>query len=259
MYARDKTPDLSLTRHKHPNLISLHAVSRLKIATNFPLSSTSSVAQIAKSCNLHEEDTRRIIRHAITNRIFRESDEGVIAHTAASRAIAEVPLLREWIDESCTNMWSSAPHVVAAIAKWPGSEEPNETAFNLARNTGDSFFETISRNEEDSKRFADALTFFQAGPGMETSIVVDNYDWEAHGSGIVVDVGGLRGVVALMLAEKFPAMRCIVQDLPEVIAGAPALTNADLAARVQFQAHDFYTKQPVKGADVYFFRMIFHN
>ena len=34
---------------------------------------------------------------------------------------------------------------------------------------------------------------------------------------------------------------------------------AALADRVSFQVHDFFTPQPVRGADVYFFRAILHN
>lgn len=34
---------------------------------------------------------------------------------------------------------------------------------------------------------------------------------------------------------------------------------AELSTRVTFMAHDFITEQPVKGADAYLFRWVFHN
>lgn len=34
---------------------------------------------------------------------------------------------------------------------------------------------------------------------------------------------------------------------------------ADVADRVQYTVYDFFTEQPVRGAEVYFFRSIFHN
>lgn len=34
---------------------------------------------------------------------------------------------------------------------------------------------------------------------------------------------------------------------------------SDLDGRVSFMAHNFLTEQPTHGADVYFFRWIFHN
>lgn len=56
------------------------------------------------------------------------------------------------------------------------------------------------------------------------------------------------------LVKQFPGMKTTVQDLPEVVATAPKAVEL-----VEFQAYDFFTEQPVKGADVYLFRMIFHN
>lgn len=61
------------------------------------------------------------------------------------------------------------------------------------------------------------------------------------------------------LAKRFPQLRFVVQDLPKTVADGPAHIPPDLAARIRFQAHDFFTEQPVHGADVYFFRWIFHN
>lgn len=43
-----------------------------------------------------------------------------------------------------------------------------------------------------------------------------------------------------------------------MIAGAKETLRADIQARVEFQAHDFFTEQPVK-ADVYLFRNVFHS
>jgi hypothetical protein len=70
-------------------------------------------------------------------------------------------------------------------------------------------------------------------------------------------VGGSTGFVCVELARKYPNMRFVVQDLPKTIATARAPT--DLEHRIEFQSHDFFTPQPVHGADVYFFRWILHN
>lgn len=166
--------------------------------------------------------------------------------------MANVPLLREWVEETCENMWSSGPRIVTAMEKWPGSEEPNQTAWNLAHHADDSFFASLGKNEAAAKRFADAMSFFQAGPGMQTNLIVDHYDWGRYKS--VVDVGGSHGAIALELAKRFPDMTAVVQDLPEVIAAAPGNTE-----QVTFQAYNFFTPQTIQNADVYLFRMIFHN
>lgn len=52
----------------------------------------------------------------------------------------------------------------------------------------------------------------------------------------------------------------VTQDLDEgVIRNSEKQRPEELADRVQYQVHDFMTEQPVRNADVYFFRAIFHN
>jgi hypothetical protein len=98
------------------------------------------------------------------------------------------------------------------------------------------------------------------GEGYELSYLLANYDWASIDAASVtlVDVGGSHGFVCTALAEKYPNMKFVVQDLPKTVSSAPALPES-LAGRVTYEAHDFYTPQPVKGADVYFFRWILHN
>lgn len=72
-------------------------------------------------------------------------------------------------------------------------------------------------------------------------------------------VGGSFGFVCILLATTFPNIHFVVQDLPEVVATGASKLPPALADRVNFMAHDFLTEQPVKNADIYFFRWIFHN
>jgi hypothetical protein len=227
-------------------------VARFKFANSFAPTEVTTSAKLASSAGLDPEETERLVRHAVASRVLLEPSPGVIAHSAMSNAIANVPLLREWIEETCENMWSSGPRIVSALEKWPGSEEPNQTAWNLAHHTDDSFFASLGKNEAAAKRFADSMSFFQAGPGMQTNLIVDNYEWGNYKS--IVDVGGSHGAIALELTKRHSHMTAVVQDLPEVISAAPSPPE-----RVTFQAYNFFTPQLVQHADVYLFRMIFHN
>lgn len=95
------------------------------------------------------------------------------------------------------------------------------------------------------------MASFTSGEGYETHHLLDNYDWasiDARG-GTVVDLGGSHGFVCVALAQRWKNMRFVVQDLPKTIASAPKLEPDEIAARIVFQAHDFNTEQPVKGAD----------
>lgn len=50
-----------------------------------------------------------------------------------------------------------------------------------------------------------------------------------------------------------------MQDLPGLEEKFSAARPSQLADRVSFVAHDFFTKQLIEGADVYFLRKILHD
>ncbi|MCJ1379615.1 hypothetical protein MMC17_002717 [Xylographa soralifera] len=244
---------------EHNNLVSLHAINRFKIAESFPSDQEASFTQISSKCGLNESDTRRILRHAMTNHIFKEPRKGVVAHTAASKALAEIPMLREWVGMVSEELAPAAPRVADALVKWPNSEEPNETGFNLAMNTVSPMYDELANYPVREQRFADAMSLFSSSPGFEPVYLATNYDWKSIGTGTIVDVGGSHGYVSIELARTFPDLHCIVQDLPKTVADGEKALPKDVADRVKFMAHDFFTEQPVKNADVYYFRWIFHN
>lgn len=111
-----------------------------------------------------------------------------------------------------------------------------------------------------AKRFAGAMSGLASGFGTSPSFLVNNYPWSpiGNGAGTVVDVGGSRGNVTIMLAKSAPNLKFVVQDLPHMIRGANDTIPAEVTARIKFMAHDFFIEQPVI-ADVYLFRNIFHN
>ncbi|KAG6815143.1 hypothetical protein H0H93_010789 [Arthromyces matolae] len=81
---------------------------------------------------------------------------------------------------------------------------------------------------------------------------------------VVVDVGGNVGSVTLHLYKAFPKLNYVVQDLeqPIVQAGHFWQQNAPEAiasGNVKLQANDFFTPQPIKGASIYFLRVVIHD
>ena len=213
--------------------------------------------QIAQKCGLAEDDTRRLLQHAVANHVFRESHNGAIAHNAISRVLAETPLVCAAVEQTCEDMWPSAMRMVDAMQKWPASGSPTQTGFNLAFKTTEPFFKEIAKSPERAQRFASAMSFFQSGPGFETSRIIDGFDWASLGSSLVIDIGGSKGVVGEALVAKYPAIHCVVQDLPEALGEASS--SPEVSERLSFQPHDFFAEQPVRGADVYLLRMVLHD
>ena len=120
-------------------------------------------------------------------------------------------------------------------------------------------FDFFEENPSRMKRFKDGMTFLHTLPGLESTYILKSFDWASLGNGLVVDVGGSAGHVSMDIARGFPSLRFIVQDLPKVIEDARTKVPVELADRVTFMAHNIFAEQPVKGADLYYFRFILHD
>jgi hypothetical protein len=81
------------------------------MAETFPIGSEATFSQISEACGLNEPDVRRILRHAMAYRIFREVRKGVVVHTGASRLLAENRQLQSWTGVNVEEMWPAAVQV----------------------------------------------------------------------------------------------------------------------------------------------------
>ncbi len=118
-------------------------------------------------------------------------------------------------------------------------------------------FEHLAKYPQRAEQFAGAMSFRATSKGDHVSHLLDSYPWAELGACTFVDVGGSHGPTSIALAKRFPNLTCIVQDLPGTIAGCTV--PPELEGRLQYMVHNFFTEQPVKGADIYFFRRIFHD
>jgi len=112
----------------------MQAIGRFNMATSFPIHEEATFAQISKKCGIGELDVRRILRHAMTQRIFCEPRKGVVAHTAVSRLLVEDSQMADWVGASTDELWQAASQTVNAMEKYPGSQEPNETVYPVSKN-----------------------------------------------------------------------------------------------------------------------------
>lgn len=136
-----------------------------------------------------------------------------------------------------------------AMERWPNSGENNETVssksltlvhastylsehqgFTLAHNSIKGMYATFADNPDRGERFGR----FATGFGLETEELLENYPWAEKAT--MVDVGGSHGGVSIRIAEKFPNMTCVVQDLPDTAAEGSSRLPADLKDRVSFMA-----------------------
>lgn len=257
-------PREHLFSYQPTHLLSQMAVVRFGLAKKVPLDGEISFAELAATANLGVAHTRRLVRHAISQRMFCEPRPGVVAHSAASRLLAQDADVAAWVRWCADDCWHAAYHTCDAMARWPGSEEPGETGFAVANHTELGMFEFLAAHPERAARFATGMRLYASRPDLDVRHLVEGAAWawaDLPTGATVVDVGGSHGEAAMALARAHPTMNLTVQDIDEAtIRAAEARKPADgIGARVRFMTHDFFTEQPVRGADAYLLRACLHN
>ncbi|GAW15863.1 hypothetical protein ANO14919_052850 [Xylariales sp. No.14919] len=243
----------------HNALLPQQATTRFELARNLPVGGEQTFAEMATKSGLSETGVRKLVRFAVTQRIFEEPKPGVVAHSAVSRLLAEDSGVHDFVATCTDDLWQAAAQTCNAMSQFPGSEEPNETGFTVANNTTEPIHEFMAHFPRRSTRFANMMRAFTVGDAFDLKYVADFYPWAQHNGGTLVDVGGSQGFVSVDLARRFPSMKFVVQDLEPVISDAQGQIPSDETDRVSLMVHDFFLPQPISNADVYFFRWIFHN
>lgn len=75
-------------------------------------------------------------------------------------------------------------------------------------------------------------------------------------------IGGANGHACIPIAEAFPALNFVVQDIEmgeNLEVEHRKLLPEAVQSRIKYMVHDFFQEQPIKDADVYFFRCTLHN
>ncbi|KAF2107708.1 putative O-methyltransferase [Lophiotrema nucula] len=238
------------------NFAPLAAIHRFKIATHVPMEGGITFSDLASLCGLLEHDLRRVIRYAATHhRVFCEPEKGLVAHTAASKLLAENEMFENLMGLTFAECWPAHSKAVDAMAE--RSEEPDRSGYALANSTNLNMFEFLAQHPDRAKRFARAMS--STSPASLDALA-SYFDWASLPDGsTVVDVGGAQGHVSFHLARKFPHISFVVQDLPEVVEGAEATMPEDLKERVKFFGHNMFNEQPVRDAEVYLLRYVLHD
>lgn len=105
---------------------SLQAIYRFKVASKFPVGEEISYSDLADRCGLFEHDLRRIVRYAIAHhRVFTEPRKGFVAHSGASRRLAESQQVQDVMGLTFEECWPAHARVTDALERFRSSQEPN--------------------------------------------------------------------------------------------------------------------------------------
>lgn len=247
------------------DVLALQLINNYGIAKLVPLDKPITLAELQALTPLDPVNLARTLRIAMTNHVFCEPSPGVIAHTAASRLLATDAELAAWVGFNAEDIFPASAHSLQALRQFPEATSLTRSGFQFAFDTVDKepMFVTFGKDESRAKRMGRAMASLTGGEGYEVRFFVDTYDFSEVDAtrGTFVDIGGSHGFVCADLARKWNGMKFVVQDLPKTVASAPnpVCEDVQVSERVEFMAHDFFTTQRVKGADVYYFRWIMHN
>ncbi|RWA07701.1 hypothetical protein EKO27_g7404 [Xylaria grammica] len=182
------------------NMISLDALGRFHIADIVPPGGQVSFGHIAEKTGLEEQIVRRLLRHAMSMRILKEPEPGMVAHTKISKYFT-FPYVNAWLSFGAQEGWLAATR-----------------GFSLVNNTDKSIFEVLGTDHDRAMRLAQGIKAHDFFPGYAAAEVSQLYDW----------------------AKNFHKLKLIVQDMDKAIAGAEADVPNELPGRVEFKAHGLF-------------------
>ena len=119
---------------------------------------------------------------------------------------------------------------------------------------GKPFFEYLVDEPEFAQSFNDAMTSVSE---LAITAVIAGYDFSPYAT--IVDVGGGHGRLLAAILGAAPHSHGILLDLPEVVAGAPAvLAEHHVADRVRVVQGSFFDAVP-EGGDAYVLKNVIHD
>jgi len=205
------------------------------------------VEELAVAAGLHAPSLYRLLRALANFQIFAEQEDGCFVQTPMSDALrSDVPYSirsfarfdnRSWVIRS----WMQIGHSLRTGA----------SAFEQAY--GMPVFEYLSQNPEEMRIFKDARRGFTL---EAAAAVAKAYDFSSIRT--LADIGGGQGLVLSFALAKYPTLRGILFELPNVVKGASGfLRSRGLENRVEVRGGSFFDAVP-SGADAYLFTHILH-
>jgi hypothetical protein len=140
---------------------------------------------------------------------------------------------------------------------WTGLPEGLATGEPQARaQLGLPFFDYLAAEPKALEEFSATS---EAHSAVTNVGVLERYDFANIRT--LVDVGGGAGHLVVQVLHKYPGIRGVVFDLPEVIDAAPAqlpVRSEAVARRLGYAAGDMFHDVP-PAADAYVLKLILHN
>lgn len=146
---------------------------------------------VAKSANVPINELKRMHRIVIDSHVFYEPEDGMILQNSFSKEFARNENMRRGIPFFCDVVMPAAAYMARATNHWPGSEESNRTARNVARCDDQTFPEYLTRCKQ-TEGFTSLMKLLGSEPSQHTGYsahIIFGFDWASLGNdSLVVEV-----------------------------------------------------------------------
>jgi len=125
---------------------------------------------------------------------------------------------------------------------------------NEVKAGGKPMFDELYSDPARLEQFLHAMAGISMGP---SNALAEKFDFSRYQT--VCDVGGATGLQCMVLARRYPNLRCTSYDLPVVAPIAEkAIAAAGLSDRITVASGDFFA-EPLPRADVIVMSLILHD
>ncbi|KAF4548433.1 O-methyltransferase domain-containing protein 9 [Elsinoe fawcettii] len=263
--ATDPKEYLDNVAMNYQNLVCLRWLVNLNVVPLIPLDSAISYTELAQKANVPESQLKAIARMAQTHGFLYEPEPEKVTHSRISGLLIKDSKFLEWAKWMTNYSVPTAYKLPEATQKWGQTDKKDQTAFNVGMTVNVPFFDHLRENKEMNTLFSSYMRNVAATEGISFTHLINGFDWKSLPAGsTVVDVGGSTGHASIALAQAYPHLKFIVEDLPETIANSRKAweTNpakAEIGDRLVYKEHNFFEPQPVTDGDIYLLRMIIHD
>ncbi len=221
------------------------AIARLGVADHMGKDPVA-VEELAAKTNAHAPSLYRVMRMLASLGVFKQTG-GAFALTPVSGLLrTDAPNSLRHMAMMLGDEWSIKAYAHMADCIRTGGD-------GITMAYGKQIFEYFAEHPEQAETFQKAMT---NGSVIAAESVLKAYDF----SGIerLADVGGGHGLLIATILERYPDMRGVLFDLPEVVAGVPKGRLAECDGRLEVEAGSFFERVP-DGCDAYLMKHIIHD
>lgn len=205
------------------------------------------VAHLAEATGTHARSLYRLLRALASEGVFAEDEQGRFVLTPLGVCLrSDVPNSQRSMaimnGEEHYRCWGELLYSV----------QTGRNAFEKLY--GQPVFQFLAAHPRQARIFDEGMVGIH---GAETKAMLDAYDFS--GIGTLVDVGGGNGSLLVTTLERYPSLRGVVYDRPDVIERARVnIKAAGLENRCTLTGGNFFESVPA-GGNAYLMRHIIHD